>query len=137
MENPNNIQTNTEQSNSADIIAMVLEVIFGFFGNLGLGWLYAGNIPVAILAFIGFIIIAIVELFILSATLGIAACLIIPFNLVVAIISGLKARDYVRNSGANGSVLNVVIGVVVGIAVLCGAVTLLFGGLAALGSSFN
>jgi len=35
---------------------MVLEIIFGIFGILGMGWLYAGNIPVAIAVFVGFLI---------------------------------------------------------------------------------
>lgn len=137
MENEGSNNPGGKQSDSADIIAMVLEAVFGLFGILGLGWLYAGNIPVAIAVFIGFLIIAVIEIFIVSITLGLAACIIIPFNLVIAIISGLKARDYVRNSGSSGSVLNVVIGVVIGVAVLCGGITLFFGGLTFLGYTLN
>jgi len=114
-------------SDSSDTIAMLLEAIFGVFGILGMGWLYAGNIPIAIAAFIGFLIVAFIEMAVATATLGIAACLILPFNLTVAVISGLKARDYVRNSGAKGSVANVVIGIVLGIVILCGGFILLFG----------
>lgn len=107
-------------ADSSDTIAMILEIVFGFFGILGMGWLYAGNIPVAIGAFVGFLIVALIEIFIATITLGFAACFIVPFNLVIAIISGLRARDYMRNTGAPGSVLYVVIGVLAGAAAICG-----------------
>ena len=124
----------SKPSDSSDTIAMVLEIIFGFFGILGMGWLYAGNVPIAIALFVIFLIVAFIEMAIATATLGIAACLIFPFNLAVAIISGLRARDYVRNSGAHGSIAYVIIGIVVGVVVICGGFMLLFGGLAALGN---
>ena len=130
-DNPTNVPS---PSDSSDTIAMMLEIIFGFFGILGMGWLYAGNIPVAVAAFIGFLIVAFIEIAISTATLGIAACCILPFNLAVAVISGLRARDYVRNTGAHGSVIYVLIGIILGLVILCGGVMLFFGGLAALGS---
>lgn len=133
MNNPNQPNTPSYPSDSSDTIAMVLEIIFGIFGILGMGWLYAGNIPVAIAVFIGFIIVAFVELAIATVTLGTAACCIIPINIAIAIISGLRARDYVRNSGARGSILYVVIGVVVGGSIFCIGAVVIFGGLAALG----
>ena len=121
-------------SDSSDTIAMMLEIVFGFFGIMGMGWLYAGNIPVAVMAFVGFLIVAFIEMGIATATLGIAACLIIPFNLAVAIVSGLRARDFVRNTGAHGSVIYVVLGIVVGAVIICGGLMLFFGGLTALGN---
>jgi hypothetical protein len=122
-------------SDSSDTIAMMLEIIFGFFGILGMGWLYAGNIPIAVLAFVGFLVVVFIEMAIATATLGIAACLIVPFNLAVAVISGLKARDHVRNTGARGSIAYVILGIVLGVVVICGGFLLFFGGLAALGSA--
>ena len=130
----NNISSSP--SDSSDTIAMVIEIIFGFFGILGMGWLYAGNIPVAVAVFIGFLVVAFIEIAIATATLGIAACIIVPLNLAVAVISGLKARDYVRNSGARGSLVNVIIGIVLGAVLMCVGIFVLFGGLASLGNSF-
>lgn len=128
----NQVHTNVSSpSDSSDTIAMVLEIIFGIFGMLGMGWLYAGNILVAVAAFVGFIIVAFIELAIATATLGLAGCFIIPFNLAVAVVSGLKARDYVRNTGAHGSMLYVILGIVIGVIVLCGGLSLFFGGLSA------
>ena len=121
-------------SDSSDTIAMMLEIIFGFFGILGMGWLYAWNVPIAAVLFVGFLIVAFIEVAVATATLGIALCLIVPFNLAVAVISGLRARDHVRNTGAHGSIAYVVLGIVVGVVVICGGLMLFFGGLAALGA---
>lgn len=134
MSNQVNNRVVSPSSDSSDTIAMVLEIIFGVFGILGMGWLYAGNIPVAIIAFVGFLIVAFIEIAIATATLGIAACLILPVNLAIAVISGLKARDYVRNTGAHGSVVYVIIGIILGIVILCGGLVLFFGGLSILSS---
>jgi hypothetical protein len=121
-------------SDSSDIIAMMLEIVFGFFGILGMGWLYAGNIPVAIAAFVLFLIIAFIEIAVAAATLGFSICLIAPINLAVAIISGLRARDYVRNTRTRGSIVYVIIGIILGVVIICSGIMLFFGGLAVLGS---
>lgn len=124
-------------SDSSDTIAMLLEIIFGFFGILGMGWLYAGNFPIAILVFIGFLIVVFIEFFVMTITVGIAACIIIPVNLAVAVISGLRARDYVRNSGAQGSILYVIIGIFLGAIIICGGIFMFFGGLSFLEGFFS
>ncbi len=115
----------TPRADSSDTIAMILEIVFGFFGIFGIGWLYAGNLPVAIAVFVGFLIIAVIEVFVITVTFGIAACFTVPFNLAVAIVSGLRARDYMRNTGKRGSLLYVVLAVVVGAAVICGSIIFL------------
>ena len=127
-------QTAPVPADSSDTIAMVIEIIFGFFGILGMGWLYAGNFAVAIGAFLGYAIVVFIETAVAGLTLGIALCIIIPLNLAMVIISGIRVRDYVRLSGASGSILYLVLGFVVGAVVICGGITLLTGGLAALGS---
>ena len=122
-------------SDSSDTIALIIEIVFGFFGILGMGWLYAGNISIAVLAFVGFAILVFIEAAIATGTLGLALCLIIPFNLVIAAVSAFRVRDYVRNSGATGSILYLVLGIVIGSIIICGGLTVFFGGLAALGSA--
>ena len=128
-----NHQMVTSPSDSSDTIAMMLEIVFGIFGILGMGWLYAGNIPVAIGAFVGFLILALIEMAIATLTLGFAACFILPVNLSIAVVSGIKARDYVRNTGAHGSVMYVILGVVLGVLILCVGFMLFAGLLSALG----
>ena len=125
------------QPDSSDTIAMIIEIVFGLFGILGMGWLYAGNFPVAIGAFIGYAIVIFIETAVAGLTLGIALCIIIPINLAIIIISGIRARDYVRISGATGSIMYLILGFIVGVVVICGGITLLTGGLAALGGSLQ
>jgi hypothetical protein len=123
------------QSDSTDTITMVIEIIFGIFGALGMGWLYAGNITVGVIAFVGYLIWLGVELLVTSVTLGFAACLFIPLNLVIAIVSGIKARDYVRNTGAQGNALYVVVGAIAGLIFAClvlFGITMVLGGIGAL-----
>lgn len=114
-------------NDSSDTIAMIIEIVFGLFGILGMGWLYAGNIGMAVGAFIGYIIVVFIELAVIGLSLGLAMCITIPINLVIVILSAIRVRDYVRNSGAHGSILYLVLGFVGGAAVLCGGLSLLGG----------
>ncbi len=104
---------------SSDVIAMVVEILFGLFGILGVGWLYAGNFLVATLTFLGFLILVFIEAVVLVSTIGIAACVIIPLNLAISIISGVRCRDYVRVSKVKVKVINVVLGLLFGSVLLC------------------
>jgi len=115
----------TFSHDSSDVIAMILEIIFGIFGALGMGWLYAGRILMAIGVFVGFLIIVLFEIFLVTSTrsLGIAVCFS-PINLAIVVVSGIRARDYVRNTSARGSIVRVVLamvmlgGVVLGVSFL-------------------
>jgi hypothetical protein len=51
--------------------------------------------------------------------------LIVPINLVIAIISGFRVRDYVRNSGVSGSFVRLILGLVIGVVIVCGGLTIL------------
>ncbi len=115
-------------SDSSDTIAMVLEILFGLFGIMGMGWLYAKNVKLALLIFFGFIVLVFIEMFIFTITFGFAACIIFPFNLVLAIVSGLKVRDYVRNTDVEPSFAYVAIGVLVGAVLMCGGFFGILGG---------
>ncbi|MEW6717048.1 MAG: hypothetical protein AB1345_06070 [Chloroflexota bacterium] len=146
-----NLRTHTRantssQSNSTDIIAMVIEIVFGVFGMMGLGWIYVGRYLLGIGLFLGWLLIvfiaALTPTIITTLTLGLGflsyCCLgiIPPVGIVVAIISGIRVRDYVRSTGAQGSVLHLIIGAIIALILLCLAITIpLFalGGLAALG----
>lgn len=125
---------------STDMIALVIEIIFGFFGLLGMGWLYAGNFVNAIVIFIGYWILVGIEVFVTTLTAGICGCLVIPLNLVLIIVSGIKVRDYVRQTGAKGSVMYVIIATVLALLLVCvvGVIAVVaLGGLAAVGDSLN
>ena len=92
-----------DSSESTDTIALIIEIVFGLFGILGVGWLYAGNFVAALLVFVGFMVLVAIEAFLAFVTFGLAACFIAPLNIAVAIISGLRVRDYVRETGAKGA----------------------------------
>ena len=122
MSNQHHIQAG--ESSDAQI-ARSIEAIFGLFGILGMGWLYAGNIGVSISVFLGYAVLAFIEFWIALATLGIAACVILPLNLTIVIVSSFKARDYVLKTGAKGSIANLLVGLVIGTVVVCGGLALI------------
>ncbi len=127
-------------SDSTDVIALVIEIIFGFFGLLGMGWLYAGNFINAIVIFIGYWILIGIEVFLTTITAGICGCLVIPLDIVLVVVSGIKVRDYVRKTSAKGSVMYVIIATVFALLLVCvvGAIAVFaVGGLAAINDAVN
>jgi len=122
MSNQHNIQAG--ESSDAQI-ASAVEAIFGLFGILGMGWLYAGNIGLSIAIFAGYAVLAFVEFWIALATLGIAGCIIFPLNITIIIVSSFKVRDYVRRTGAKGSITYLLAGLAIGAVVVCGGLALI------------
>ena len=94
-----------QPANSTGTIAAVLEIVFGLFGMLGIGWIYAGNYLAGIGALIGMWLFTGFEFLIGSITLGFSACLTVPLHIVIIVISGIKAREYAINYNAQGSCL--------------------------------
>lgn len=127
---PTSIQPKAE---STDTIAMIIEIVFGLFGIMGMGWIYVGNLPLGIGLFIGWLIIVLIAFLsptlITTLTMGLGVvtycCLALlpPLNIVGAIVSGIRARDYVRNTGAKGSILHLILAAIIGVIFVCLAVT--------------
>ncbi len=145
MYNQNQQQTPMSRSDSTDTIAMVIEIVFGVFGMMGLGWIYMGNFLVGIGLFIGWFVVVLIAILgpslLTALTLGLGIftyacwCCMPPLGIVVAIVSGLRLRDYVRNTRTQGNVLYLILAVVIGSVLICLAVTVplfVLGGLAAL-----
>ena len=130
-------QVPTEKTESTDTIAILLEIVFGLFGIMGMGWLYAGSIPVAILLMLGYWAFLVLEVFVVGITAGFASCCFVPLNLTVVIISGFRVRDHVRRSGAQGSIMYVIVTAGIVILLACAVLTGLFllGGLTAIWNS--
>ncbi len=127
-------------SDSTDTIAMIIEIIFGLFGLMGLGWLYARNFIAAIGIFIGYWVLLGIEGVIIAFSGGLCGCLFFPLNIVLIIVSGIKVRDHVRQTGVTGSIMYVIVAVVLAFLLLCvvgGIAVMAFGGLAALSDSLN
>lgn len=108
-------QVNT---NSNDTLAMIIEGVFGFFGFLGIGWMYAGNVGTGILALIGMWVFIAIETTISFFTGGIAMCLLGPLHIVIIVFSAIKARDYARESVTDGKI-SVILFAILGIVLCC------------------
>jgi hypothetical protein len=116
---------------------MIVEILFGLFGVLGIGWLYAGNVGTGVVALIGYLLLIFIEGVGITLTGGLAACIVVPVNLAIIIISGFKARDYVRNTGASGNVAYVVVALIVPVVLVCGSILALSLAGPAIDSVFN
>jgi hypothetical protein len=101
---------------------MILEIVFGLFGIMGMGWLYAGNILTAVLIFFGFMIFVLVEAALIALTGGLCSCLALPVNIGIVIFSALRARDYVRRTRARGSIVYVIVAGIIGLVLVAGLV---------------
>ena len=130
------------RGDSTDTIAMVVEIVFGLFGIMGMGWVYVGKLATGIGLFAGWLIAVLTTTVLVTVlTLGLGVgCLaiLVPIQLVIAIVSGLRVRDYVRKTGARGSIGNLIIAAAIGTVLLCLALAiplLALGGLAALGGA--
>ena len=95
--------------------AQILEIIFGIFSILGMGWLYAGNLSTGILALgISIFIVFPIEVGAAIGSGGVCLCFIIPMNLVIAFLSGNNARAWaLTNRAINGSIMRLFVGFIV------------------------
>lgn len=84
-------------------IALALEMIFGWFGLLGIGHVYSGRVALGVVLLIGWWLYAGVSVLIATATLGIALCILVPIWIAAPVISGIQARSYARQAGETGS----------------------------------
>jgi hypothetical protein len=87
----------------ASTTALWLEIVFGFFGLLGVGHAYTGRLLLGALLMIGWWVFVGLGAFITSLTFGIAACLFGPLYIAAPIISGIQARTYVQREYSTGS----------------------------------
>ena len=109
----------------------IIEIIFGLFGGFGLGWLYAGNIAVAIILLLFSLFYSIIVWSMVTASFGICSCFTLPMSIAIAFISGNNARAWAMKTRAQGSILRmilglavIVIGVIIGVTILGGAIAL-------------
>lgn len=79
--------------------ALILEILFGIFGILGVGHIYASRVGVGLALMVGYWVYGFIAFLITSVTVGFAACLFLPLSLAIVIFSGIKARDYLRQYG--------------------------------------
>ncbi len=122
-----------QRPGNTDSTGMILEIVFGLFGIMGMGWLYAGRIGLALLIFFGFWILLGLEALFSVITGGVCACAAFPINIGLAIWSGTQVRDYVRQHWVQGSIMNVIIAGIVGVLLVGGLIAGLIALFVALG----
>ena len=88
---------------AAATTSLILEIIFGFFGLLGIGHVYSGRTPLGIALMAGWWVYLIIAGIVSSVTAGLGACLFIPIYLAVPILSGIQASAYAKRAQSTGS----------------------------------
>jgi hypothetical protein len=97
------IQQPPPETRGAASTALVLELIFGFFGILGIGHIYTGRILLGIALMIGWWVYIAVAVTASILTGGLLACLFGPIGLAGPIVSAIRARTYMLRRGGPGS----------------------------------
>jgi TM2 domain-containing membrane protein YozV len=78
-------------------VALLLEVAGGFFGFLGIGWIYAGRPAMGILLLVGYWILDwIIGLALSISTLGVWCCVWPAQNLIFGALSGYLAYRWLE-----------------------------------------
>lgn len=84
-------------------IALVLEMIFGWFGLLGIGHVFTGRIALGIALLVGWWLFFGISAFLATITFGLALCILLPIWLAAPVISGIQARSYARQAAETGN----------------------------------
>ena len=76
---------------------LLIEMIPGFFGFMGIGWLWAGETAIGIALLVGYWIFLVVEIMLMFVLIGF--CLL-PFNLIAPIASAILLQRRLRERQA-------------------------------------
>ena len=82
---------------SKSAIAALLELVGGYFGLLGLGWIYGGDILRGVFFLIGYLVLLSVGGTLVAFTLGLLAIIFVPLYFIVPIISAFKVHQFVND----------------------------------------
>jgi len=103
------IESPFDENDTTEIIAIIIEIIFGLVGALGMGWLYVSSFGMAVLIFIGYLIFCIFETYLIVSAWGLAGFCLAPLNILAIAFSSYKLRDWIRETGASGNFLYIMI----------------------------
>jgi hypothetical protein len=84
-------------SNNKATIAAILELVGGYFGFLGLGWMFGGDLLRGILILFGYMIALGVGSFLVWITFGLLGLILVPLYIIVPIISAFKVYQFVNS----------------------------------------
>jgi hypothetical protein len=76
--------------------ALVLEILLGFFGLFGIGWIYSGNTVVGILWLVGVMLWDCMAATLAVATSGLACICVVPLGWTLLAISAVSLNAYTR-----------------------------------------
>jgi len=111
--------------NTTETMAMVIELLFGFFGWFGVGWLFVGNVPMAVGLMLGFWVLLAIETFLVTITAGCLTCLVIPLDIALLIYSAVEARSYAKRTKAKGHISYVIsILVIITMILMCAGIAI-------------
>lgn len=77
-------------------IAIILELLPGFFAFLGIGWIYAGQTTTGVIVLVADLVCNVIFAIIGAATLGIAFCLTVPLQLAAIAVSTYLLYQYTK-----------------------------------------
>lgn len=80
--------------------AMIIEILAGFFGFMGIGYLYAGYTLGGLLRLFGWFFCIFVAVLMMLVTLGIGLICIFPLMLIAPVISGLLLKQKLERDQA-------------------------------------
>jgi hypothetical protein len=98
-----------DEKDITEIIAIIIEVLFGLVGALGMGWLYISSFAVAAAIFIGYLILCVFETYLIVEAWGLVGFCLAPLNLLAIAFSSFKLRARIREVGASGNFLYILI----------------------------
>ena len=84
-------------SNNKPAIAALLELGGGYFGLMGLGWLYAGDILWGLLLLISYPLFLVVSGFLIALTFGCLVFIFAPLYLAIPIVSAVKVYEFAND----------------------------------------
>ncbi len=81
-------------SNNKPMIAAIIELIGGYFGLLGVGWIYGGDLLKGILILIGYFILLGIGGTLTAITFGFLGLIFVPLYIIAPIISAIKVYQF-------------------------------------------
>jgi hypothetical protein len=112
------VQQDAPEIEGAATTAFFLEMVFGFFGLLGIGRVYSGHAALGIGLLVTFWAYLALAIFLSLITVGLAGCFFAPLTIAIPIISAIQVRTHIRKNRLTGSWKTVFIVVAVSVVVL-------------------
>ena len=82
------------KGNNTPALLAVLELVVGYCGFLGVGWIVAGRIGFGVLLLLAYSTFLALGAFLISLSLGCLAFIVVPLHIVIPIISTIKVYEF-------------------------------------------